>query len=214
MTKRRGKQFAFELLVAIILAILLILSLLYQQATELLPKNVIIFLIVSLIVIKSYYIFRRGGTIFEDYLSIGMLIILLIVKIITIKSDLNPAIVIVGILISLYSVGIIPSITTISNSKNIISFIFSYILVIISVIFIFSGAYVSNNSEFTLNGEETTLNFSQALYFSTVTFTTVGYGDIAPLYLNRIIASIEAVLGLILNTAFIGYILASKRFGK
>ena len=123
MTKKRGKSFTFELVIAIILAILLILSLIYQQATELLPKNILIFLILALIIIKSHYIYRRGGTVFEDYLSIGMLIVLLVLKIITIKSELNPAIVIMGILITLYSVGIIPSITTISSSKNIISFI-------------------------------------------------------------------------------------------
>lgn len=34
-----------------------------------------------------------------------------------------------------------------------------------------------------------------AIYFSAITVTTVGYGDIAPLYVARILAAIEAVLG-------------------
>jgi len=56
------------------------------------------------------------------------------------------------------------------------------------------------------------LSFENALYFSTITFTTVGYGDIEPIGINRVIAATEAIVGVALNIAFIGYVLSSRRF--
>ena len=44
-----------------------------------------------------------------------------------------------------------------------------------------------------------------------MTFTTVGYADLAPIGTNRLISSIEAIIGIALNIAFIGYLLASRR---
>ncbi|MFL0805147.1 MAG: pentapeptide repeat-containing protein [Agarilytica sp.] len=38
-------------------------------------------------------------------------------------------------------------------------------------------------------------NFSQSLYFSIVTFTTVGYGDLTPVGITRLFAAIEAFVG-------------------
>jgi len=37
--------------------------------------------------------------------------------------------------------------------------------------------------------------FSNAIYFSTVTFTTLGYGDFTPVGFSRLIASIQAITG-------------------
>ncbi|PUZ92369.1 potassium transporter Kef, partial [Vibrio vulnificus] len=39
------------------------------------------------------------------------------------------------------------------------------------------------------------LEFLNAVYFSVVTFTTLGYGDISPVGLARFIAALEAFLG-------------------
>ena len=39
------------------------------------------------------------------------------------------------------------------------------------------------------------INFLNALYFSVVTFTTLGYGDIAPIGFARLLAALEAFLG-------------------
>ena len=56
--------------------------------------------------------------------------------------------------------------------------------------------------------------FENALYFSTVTFSTVGYGDITPHQQWRLLASLEGINGFILigwSTAFL--VAASTRYG-
>jgi hypothetical protein len=46
-------------------------------------------------------------------------------------------------------------------------------------------------------------DFWQALYFSVITFTSVGYGDIQPIGITRAFASIEALLGIFLISLFV-----------
>jgi len=46
-------------------------------------------------------------------------------------------------------------------------------------------------------------NFLEALYFSTVTFTTLGYGDIRPEGISRLLAGTEAVVGIFTISLFI-----------
>ena len=82
------------------------------------------------------------------------------------------------------------------------------------VIFLFAGAYISNPEHFININNQQILDFEDAIYFSTITITTVGYGDIAPLGINRIFASLEAFIGMIINVALLGYILASGRLSK
>jgi hypothetical protein len=47
------------------------------------------------------------------------------------------------------------------------------------------------------------LPFFQALYFSCITFTTVGYGDLAPLGVTRFFAASEGLLGIVVASSFI-----------
>jgi carbon starvation protein CstA len=57
-------------------------------------------------------------------------------------------------------------------------------------------------------------DFGDALYFSTVTFSTVGYGDVSIVPQWRLLASLEAINGFILigwSTAFL--VAASTRYG-
>jgi hypothetical protein len=57
-------------------------------------------------------------------------------------------------------------------------------------------------------------DFETALYFSTVTFSTIGYGDIVPAAEWRLLASLEGVNGFLLigwSTAYL--VAAGTRFG-
>lgn len=47
------------------------------------------------------------------------------------------------------------------------------------------------------------LDFLESLYFSGITFTTIGYGDIAPIGVTRFIAVIEGFLGVLLISSFL-----------
>lgn len=48
-----------------------------------------------------------------------------------------------------------------------------------------------------------------SMYFSGVTLLTIGYGDIVPIELGRIIALIESLIGYLLPTAFVFRLLSS-----
>lgn len=52
-----------------------------------------------------------------------------------------------------------------------------------------------------LKSSESEPSFLECIYFSVITMTTLGYGDIVPLGWSRLFASIEAIFGL----TFIGY---------
>lgn len=53
-------------------------------------------------------------------------------------------------------------------------------------------------------------DFWECLYFSVITFTTLGYGDLTPIGWGRLVAALEVMSGLALTAAFIGKI-ASER---
>jgi hypothetical protein len=55
-----------------------------------------------------------------------------------------------------------------------------------------------------------TANFGDYLYFSVITFTSLGYGDIAPVGIGKLVASIEVFFGLITVAIFVGKV-ASER---
>ena len=52
---------------------------------------------------------------------------------------------------------------------------------------------------FLIEGKPETISFTESLYFSLITMSTVGYGDITPASeAVRIVASVQIMLGLIL----------------
>lgn len=54
------------------------------------------------------------------------------------------------------------------------------------------------------------ISFWDALYFSVITFSSLGYGDILPVGLGRAVASVEVLTGVILMSIFVGKV-ASER---
>ncbi len=212
MATKRHRRISVSFILAIITAILLIASILSQQFITDIPKNTIVVLLSAFVILKIWEIIKAKGSIFEDYASLALIIIFGFLNFFVLKGNLNTAISVVIVFTILYSVGLIPTVTRISRSKNVASFIISYIIFIIAVMFLFAGAYSTNNTGFTSQGNPIELSFANALYFSTITFTTVGYGDIEPVGINRVIASTEAISGIVLNIAFIGYVLSSRRF--
>lgn len=56
------------------------------------------------------------------------------------------------------------------------------------------------------------LSSLNALYFSIVTFATLGYGDISPIGFGRVVASIEVLSGLFLSAIFIGKIASERQY--
>jgi len=67
-------------------------------------------------------------------------------------------------------------------------------------VFFFALLYALAASVNTISGYED--GQFNALYFSVITFTTTGYGDYTPLGWLRILAGLEAFLGLVLMAVF------------
>ncbi len=57
--------------------------------------------------------------------------------------------------------------------------------------------------------------YGRMLYLSTVTVTTVGYGDVVPLtWQTRLLTGVEATLGIILLGLFVSSMVANRNPGK
>jgi len=72
------------------------------------------------------------------------------------------------------------------------------VILCFSLLFFFSGInYLGNIISYSFNNSlyENINVFLNSLYFSVVTFTTLGYGDITPFGISKLFASIEALLG-------------------
>ena len=83
----------------------------------------------------------------------------------------------------------------------------------IAVFYVFVTALVMFNTEPRLNpetGEETFRNFFDALYWATVTLTTVGYGDLCPVTdLGRFVSMLSSIFGVAIIALPSGVITAS-----
>jgi len=82
--------------------------------------------------------------------------------------------------------------------------IFSFVVVFVFVVVVFAALYAvldrfSGVANFTVGGEARVLNFAEAMYFSFVTLSTIGYGDITPLtHVARVIVVGEVIFGVVL----------------
>lgn len=72
------------------------------------------------------------------------------------------------------------------------------VILFFAFIFLFTGlSYSGENIIFSFSNSfyENLIHFLNSLYFSVVTFTTLGYGDILPVGISKLFAGIEALLG-------------------
>ncbi|MGP8049419.1 MAG: potassium channel family protein [Desulfobaccales bacterium] len=73
------------------------------------------------------------------------------------------------------------------------------------ILFFFSILFCLPFAEFSIGADKIThhLTFGESLYFSGITFTTIGYGDIIPLNFTRFLVVIEGFLGILVSSSFI-----------
>lgn len=94
------------------------------------------------------------------------------------------------------------------------SLVITYTIVILGfglIYFIlsFEGIYLVEGGELRQVGPIGSLIHS--MYFSGVTMLTIGYGDITPIGIGRLLAVIEALIGYILPTAFVIHFVNSNQ---
>ncbi|HLC31493.1 MAG TPA: ion channel [Candidatus Nanoarchaeia archaeon] len=198
-----------EFILAIIIALLLTGTLVSKQYLEP-PFYIIPLLIAVFIGLKVKHIIKSGGTILEDYASIGVISLFLLLYLI-LKGDINATLTVIVIFILFYSAGLMLWVRSTFGSRKITHFLISYAITVVMIIFLFAGSYYSQGEKFIVQGTQAPIPFEDALYFSTITFTTVGFGDIIPLGINKFLAAFEAFLGLMVNIALMGFILSNNK---
>ena len=63
-----------------------------------------------------------------------------------------------------------------------------------------SSTHISIAPHFSIQGEVRDIRFLEAIYFSLITFSTVGYGDMAPVsHAARIVVTIQVLIGVVLT---------------
>lgn len=203
------KPARIEFVLALLIGVALTASL-FSEQYFIVPSFITPLLLGLFIGVKVYHIIKKGGTWIEDYAAVGVIILFAIVYYV-LQSKVNPLLIAIFIFIIFYSAGLMLWVRSTFGSRRVTHFLTSYIITVIMIIFLFAGAYLSRADSFTEFGKEVHLTFEDALYFSTVTITTVGYGDIPPLGVNRGLAAFEAFIGMLINVALLGYILANGR---
>lgn len=82
----------------------------------------------------------------------------------------------------------------------------------IVIILVFSLAYYFTTNYSPLNGLSiSSPSYFDSLYFTIVTFSSLGYGDITPLGFSRLFATIEVILGLIFMGILISKLVSTKQ---
>lgn len=76
--------------------------------------------------------------------------------------------------------------------------LYSFIVIVFAMIYRIMDR-VSENGAFLVEGQQEAISFSESLYFSLITMSTVGYGDITPASeAVRAVAAVEIMLGILL----------------
>lgn len=95
--------------------------------------------------------------------------------------------------------------TRTADIDSVVAAIFGYLLIAVGFALVYAAMAAGVTGAFNFN--EGAVNFSTFLYFSLVTMTTLGYGDIVPLTdFVRVLAGLQAVFGTLYFAVFIGAI--------
>ena len=88
------------------------------------------------------------------------------------------------------------------------------VLITSALIILVCGLVFSQDSALYYDGKAQPGSWVQGIYFSTITFTTLGYGDLYPAQdsLYRVVAMAEAVSGALLIALFV--VCLAKRFSR
>ena len=210
--EREHNPTKMEFGLAILIAVALTASLFSEQYLEI-PSFITPLLLGLFIGVKIFHIMKKGGTLIEDYAAITIIALFIVVYYV-LGSRVSPLLITVFIFILFYSAGLMLWVRSTFGSRKVTHFLASYISSVIMIIFIFAGAYLSRADGFIQSNEQIKLTFEDALYFSTITITTVGYGDIIPIGINRGLSAIEAFIGMLINVALLGYVLSSGKFKR
>jgi len=133
---------------------------------------------------------------------------------------------ILSLLISIYFIAVIiyvikNSITRLTNPENLWSLISTYALFILGILLLFSTVYnfVETSKLGYIKYGTCTQDFSSSMidtdkeisrdffYFSAMTFFTVGYGDICPMGLARIVSIFAALVGHLISVVVVALII-------
>lgn len=155
---------------------------------------------------------KRGAAILTKRVGIFVLLVLAAFMFHRISIILHQQIIGALLFIAVFSVGVIYYYLNLSSRKGadrreyIVSIFFVLFLIVTMFAIIYAEPIRDGNNYFIELGKPTNLTFADAFYFSTTTVTTVGYGDIVPLGVFRLIVTVEVFMGLIYTGSMIYFL--------
>lgn len=92
------------------------------------------------------------------------------------------------------------------EAEYILSIVFIFFLTILMFAVIYSEPIENSDNYFLQFGEPYIITFPDAFYFSAMTITTLGYGDITPVGVFRLFVIIEVFMGIVYTGSMVYFI--------
>lgn len=149
------------------------------------------------------------GLIFFVTAIIGYLALAIVLPIYSPPESRVPAIFIAIIILSVLIMLLFTRFTRGASNKNkIISFLNLFLYYAVPFIFFFFASVYETYGLIKGNTKAHIYDFMQSLYFSAVTLTRLGYGDLYPTEYSKFYAALESLLGYIIIALFVGFVIA------